>query len=1116
MQLARDIAKLLDVLIGNIEVWSDAFDLDEGEDTAIAIAEELGLGLLELVGSSWVRFRWPRVYLGLEALATLTDTTSQYGVAGHEYQRLGQGVGALFAFLLQPGKTLSALDTGTPWDERGHQTILDAQIRLFAAMVGVVETMKAEDFEDIGFLHDVYSGWDHRSLSIESREEPTVADLVSTHMVSFALGRETPERPEALSSTERVLVTVMWVPQEDGSPAFLVALGGSVSIDEKLNPRWKLSGQLRGDAGIAAVLGGGITDLAPGFGDAVQKVRLSSNPDVNTAISFSIPDRVHSRLELGQVALEFELGGSTGVSLTASLVNAVLVLDGQDVDGFVKRLLPDDPVRLPFNLTLGYGSERGLIVEGSVLPLTGAGPGARNSPLGGNRNADAPVVNATIPLGKRLGPVTVHEVAITIAKGTPDAPGGDDVYSVAADVSFSAQLGPAYFRLDQVGLGTVVDWAKPPSERNLHFVDASFGINPPLGIAVNVDADQISGGGVLFHDPVAGTYAGALALRLDKKFTLKAIGLVATRRPDGTEGSSFIIIATLEGQIQMGPFTLRGLGLLFASDRTFDEDAMRAALPTGQLRTVLFPPDPVHNFTAVQRSLDTFFPAQPDSYLFGLLVAMVFGTDNLIRLDLALVLQWGDSVSNRLIVLGRVSSLLPDEAAPVLRINLDAVGIFDPSAGVVALDAVLVDSKLVGRFALTGSAAFRRTPGSGGFALSVGGFHPSFRPPDGFPALRRITLALTSGDNPKLICEAYLAVTANTLQIGASATLYASACGFSIDGNIGFDALIEPLRFRYLAEFRASIQLKRGSRNLFKVSVSGALEGSLPLRVRGRASFEICWCDFSVGFDKTLLGGSSDRQLPVFDALLALLQQLREPAHWVTELPRAALSLVSVRAEDLAEGRILLHPMGRVTVKQGAVPLNLSRDIDRIGAATPSGDRRFAITHVTVGTNEQVPAFVRDFFAPAQFFDLTDDEKLAAPSFEEMDAGVAFGDADYTFVDGQRQSSPFDYTDIVIGADGTPTEEEEPHHADGAWVIRMLAFGAAAQAPTRRGASDRFAAAPREDVPGLRPRGWAVAEAGSTEPATVAATWAEAKSLAGLATTAGPRVLVPTALIEEG
>ena len=107
--------------------------------------------------------------------------------------------------------------------------------------------------------------------------------------------------------------------------------------------------------------------------------------------------------------------------------------------------------------------------------------------------------------------------------------------------------------------------------------------------------------------------------------------------------------------------------------------------------------------------------------------------------------------------------------------------------------------------------------GSPNFALAVGGLHPAFNPPPNFPKLARIAISLASGDNPRLRCEAYFALTANTVQFGARMELYASASGFSIQGETGFDVLIQLDPFMFLAEFYAQVQLKRGSTNLFKV-----------------------------------------------------------------------------------------------------------------------------------------------------------------------------------------------------------------------------------------------------------------------------------------------------------
>jgi hypothetical protein len=75
-------------------------------------------------------------------------------------------------------------------------------------------------------------------------------------------------------------------------------------------------------------------------------------------------------------------------------------------------------------------------------------------------------------------------------------------------------------------------------------------------------------------------------------------------------------------------------------------------------------------------------------------------------------------------------------------------------------------------------------------------------------------------------------------------------------------------------------------------------------------------------------------------------------------------------------------------VKETVVPLNI--EISRFGQAAPAGERRFAITTVSVGGDNQTIRPVRDFFAPTQFIEMSDDEKLSRPSFEPMDAGVSF------------------------------------------------------------------------------------------------------------------------------
>ena len=234
------------------------------------------------------------------------------------------------------------------------------------------------------------------------------------------------------------------------------------------------------------------------------------------------------------------------------------------------------------------------------------------------------------------------------------------------------------------------------------------------------------------------------------------------------------------------------------------------------------------------------------------MVQISWGTPALITADLAVVLEFGARL--RLLIFAQVVAILPKRENDLVRLQMDAIGVIDFDQGTAELDATLYDSRLLKKFVLTGDMAMRmKWEGSPNFALAIGGLHPAFNPPANFPKLQRIAINFSSGDNPRIRCEAYFALTANTVQFGARAELYASASGFSIQGEIGFDVLIQLDPFQFLAEFYAQVQLKRGSSNLFKVKVEGALAGPRPLHFKAKATFEILWWDVSIRVDKTLV-----------------------------------------------------------------------------------------------------------------------------------------------------------------------------------------------------------------------------------------------------------------------
>ena len=440
---------------------------------------------------------------------------------------------------------------------------------------------------------------------------------------------------------------------------------------------------------------------------------------------------------------------------------------------------------------------------------------------------------------------------------------------------------------------------------------------------------------------------------------------------------------------------------------------------------------------------------------------------------------------------------------------MNSLGVIDFDQG-RSRDAVLYDSRLVGKFPITGSMAMRVSWGADRvLALSIGGFHPAFKPPPAFPVLERLAITFSNSGDFKLRAESYLAITSNTLQFGAKVDLYASAGGFAIAGLLGYDVLIQFDPFAFVADLYASVQLKYHGHNLFKVSVAGQLSGPRPLHVRGRATFEIFWCDVSVSFDRTLVSGERPQALPPVKVTDQLIAALSDPRNWGGQLAAGDRGLVTLRpAGDAAA--IALHPLGTLSVKQTVVPLDL--DIARFGNATPADARRFTIAGVRV--NDAATAFerVHDFFAPSQFLDLTDDQKLAAPSFEEMVAGVSVGLAGVVFTANAAdilEDESLTYETILVDDDAS---REAPASAVGVdFVNRYVPLGAAATSAIRLAGQAKYPAAEGKNT--ATPSGWAVVsrDDGSAqpmagiEPGNAASFAASRQSLAALARTSPAR-----------
>jgi hypothetical protein len=1087
----QDIGVLIGAIAANYAAWRTSWR-HGAQDTAHA--------LFELLATNYARLRFPRTFLILQAFSFAEEVTtldapgSNSGVYGsNSGVHLWQAIKAAGLFLWHPGRIFEELDPeGT--GSRGF----DFAVRMLAVGLVLLDvgvgTKKVQLLKDISDAVDVLYGWDGPGVDVDSPQRPRGADLISERMATLVMQNTTGDPSAEVQGIENLKLTLTAVPRAHGGAGIFVSVGGKFERLVPLSDNWQLSAKLEGDSTISALL-----SLSPRFlrpdGHSALRIGLISRAAPDGGPSFALPHRTGSRIEIGRISFGTTFA-SNKVELALRISDGALVLDAEDNDGFIGSILAGIPLRLPFSIGLGVSTERGLFFEGAVPPFfSRPGPAqalaARAAapsdpalpelpPLASPGTLGGPSIEGVLPLALSLGPVTINHITLRLTRAPTDKPLRDTTrFAVEALTSFSVRLGPVFARVEKLGISLAIDGGKPPEQSNLGVVDLDLGLSGPEGIAVAVDAKGVvTGGGFLYHDRAQGLYAGVMELTVRDRITVKAFGLVGTRLPDGSKGYSLIVFITVEGfrPIPLGmQCTLQGFGGMIAINRTFNEEAMREGLRNNTLATLLFPRDPVHNAPEIIRNLNIVFPAASGSYMLGFLAKIGWFSPTLVLLELGLILEWGNRL--RLIVLGRLSAMLPSRENDLVRINMDALGVIDFTEGTAAIDAVLVDSRLAHKFPLTGAMALRArwTTGPGaGFALAIGGFNPHFAPPAGMPKLDRVAIALSSGDNPRLTCEAYFAITSNTIQFGAHAELYAAAFGFNVQGDVGFDVLIQLAPFHFLAEFHASLQLKRGSRSLFKVSLAGALEGPRPLRVSGKASFEIFWCDFSIRFDKTLVSGEKPPLPPAVNVLDELKRALANRDNWSTQLALNRQHGVSLR--KLAPGtNVVLDPLGNLLVKQQVVPLNTARDIDTFGGAPVAGARRFAVRATLNGAPQQ-GGFVKEGFAPAQLFSMSDDEKIASPSFEDMDAGLMFGSDAVVFTPAQAVPAPLEYETIVLdepAPENAPSPQRYPLTQER--LLQHARFGAVAKAPIRNLGQGRFRNADAPQVAMLRTPNWVIA-----------------------------------------
>lgn len=722
---------------------------------------------------------------------------------------------------------------------------------------------------------------------------------------------------------------------------------GDIRVDP---PTGDVSGRAR--LGLAATGTGAnpvtLLGLAGSSGVFAERVRASVGSD----LQWDIPAGTATGDVLVEVAIE---DGEVRIDLAGA-------------DGFLAAILPEGSISVRFDVLVGWSSIRGIYVEG------GAG------------------LAIDIPIDIELGPIKIQMLHLGFTVSSSGL-------ELEASGAIGANLGPFAMAVER--MGTVAVLSFPSAGGNLGPADLSFRFKPPSGIGVSLDAGIVKGGGYLYIDVDRGEYAGILELSFGP-VSIKAIGILTTKLPGGADGWALLLLVFGEfTPIQLGfGFTLNGVGGVIGLQHGVSIEALQTGLRTGVLDSVLFPNDPVANAPTLLGQLRVVFPIVPRALTVGPALKLGWSTPALVTLSLGVILQFDDVLGSgpgtpsfsRIVLIGQLKVQIPPvdelgiDAPALVHLQVDIVGAYDAQEQALSIDAVLRDSH-VALLPITGSLVVRARFGSDPtFILAVGGFHPRFADlPPGIPPQDRVGIQLQYGIVSVRIVG-YVAITSNSFQIGAEASLVAAGGGFRVEAFLGFDALFlfEPT-FHFEIDFRVGASVKYKSISLASLTVRGTVSGPGRWEIEGHASISLFFFDVDIDFE-VAWGDAPTPALPSVVVGDQIAAALSAPEAWHTELPSGD-PLVSLRTV-VAGDEVLAHPLGSVVGVQKVAPLGI--DIDRVGRSVPSDGNRFDIATVSIGgVGISAPAFRDEHFACGEFLDLSEEDKLSKPSFERFRAGVA-------------------------------------------------------------------------------------------------------------------------------
>lgn len=781
-------------------------------------------------------------------------------------------------------------------------------------------------------------------------------------------------------------------------------------------------------SGLTVELGVGAAALEGEFG-----IELQVSPTSGDKIIL-LGEAGGTRIEADRISVK---GGGAVDSASAfdafvagGLTQLSMVIDPGD-DGLLSGILPGPVTISAGDIGLGWRPNKGVYFEGG-------------SNLG-----------IVIPIERSFGPLTVQDIGLSLDFDAP----ATLTLTTTADLS----IGPLFAHAEDIGIAASLVPA-PGNDGIFGANDLDFGFVPPKSYAVALEGGAVSGGGLLSVDDTE--YRGALALKF-QTFGFSAFAILNTELPGGQDGFSFAasIFSEFSVPLPFGLF-LNGVGGMIGVNRTMDTDALREVLYAGRLDNILFPSNPVENAASILSDMAAIMPPREGQHIVGPVVKIGWGQPSLVDVKLGLVIEIGRTA--RIVLLGGLGSALPTKEAALIEINLTFFAEIDISAGTIDFDGTLANSRIL-TYTISGDAAIRT-----GWAprlehvASFGGLHPDFPRPANLPDLQALTIAFGT-NNPRVTISAYTATTANSLQFGGRADLYAKGPDLwligqlAAEGYVYLDALIYFDPFSFDVALGGGLRLLRNGRSVMSLGFDLRLRGPNTFQISGKVWAKVLGKKVRFGVNHRW-GAAQSLPAPSADPA-ALLRMGLERA--VLEPVAPARRAAGATFAPFAEGEAAIDPLGGARLSQGAVPLDVT--IAKVGEAEiAGGPARMSLRVFDAGGAVVAASPVRASFVHGHFHHLPEAERLGATAFDDEVSGFELANDGLTGPASRAIESSYDYEYVEIPIDtGAPARLRGPSLADDL-VVRDLVDRFSARELAFQTDPDRLRARP--DAAALAPR----------------------------------------------